>query len=90
MLHDISFTLKKLKVIEHSNEIVYFNTRLIPVSYIIFTRNWKTTVPPLLEKLKNYNIYSIGRYGSWNYTSMSDDIKSALECTKALNMHRCM
>jgi protoporphyrinogen oxidase len=77
MFHDISFTLKKLKVIEHSNEIVYFNTRIIPVSYIIFTRNWKTTVPPLLGKLKNYNIYSIGRYGSWNYTSMSDDIKTA-------------
>jgi hypothetical protein len=77
MLHDISFTLKKLKVIENSDEIVYFNSRMIPVSYIIFTRNWKATVPPLLEKLRSHDIYSIGRYGSWNYTSMSDDIKSA-------------
>jgi protoporphyrinogen oxidase len=85
---DISFTLKKLKIIENSNEVLYFNTRIIPVSYIIFTRNWKTTVPPLLEKLKNYNIYSIGRYGSWNYTSMSDDIKTALQCTDTLNMQR--
>jgi protoporphyrinogen oxidase len=77
LLQDISFTLKKLKLIENSDEIVYFNSRMIPVSYIIFTKNWKATVPPLLEKLKNYDIYSIGRYGSWNYTSMSDDIKSA-------------
>ncbi len=88
LLGDISFTLKKLKVIENSNEVVYFNTRIIPVSYIIFTREWKTTVPPLLEKLKNYNIYSIGRYGSWNYTSMSDDIKTALQCAETLNMQR--
>jgi protoporphyrinogen oxidase len=80
LLGDISFTLKKLKVIENSNEVVYFNTRIIPVSYIIFTRDWKAAVPPLLEKLKNYNIYSIGRYGSWNYTSMSDDIQSAIKC----------
>jgi len=80
LIGDISLTLKKLKVIENSNEIVYFDTRIIPVSYIIFTRNWKTTVPPLLEKLKNHDIYSIGRYGSWNYTSMSDDIKSAIKC----------
>jgi protoporphyrinogen oxidase len=85
MRRDISFTLKKLKVIENSSEIVYFNTRIIPVSYIMFTRNWKVTVPPLLEKLKNYDIYSIGRYGSWNYTSMCDDIKSAFQCAKILN-----
>jgi len=84
---DIAYTLKKLKAIENSNEIIYFSTRIIPVSYIIFTRNWKTTVPSLLEQLKNHDIYSIGRFGTWNYTSMSDDIKSALQCAKTLNMH---
>ena len=82
---DISFTLKKLKVIEDIDEIVYFNPRFIPVSYIIFTKNWSSVVPPLLEKLKRYGIYSIGRYGSWNYTSMSDDVKSALQCARMLS-----
>lgn len=82
---DISFTLKKLKVIEDSEEIVYFNSRLIPVSYIIFTKNWQAVVPPLLEKLERKDIYSIGRYGAWNYTSMSDDIKTALQCVDLLS-----
>ena len=84
MARDILFSLKELKIITHSAEMVYFDTRLIPVSYIVFTRNWQTLVPPLLETLKGYDIYSLGRYGSWDYTSMSDDVKSALQCAQGL------
>jgi protoporphyrinogen oxidase len=82
---ELAFTLKTLKLIESGEEIVFFDARIIPVSYILFTKNWWQKVPPTLEQLKEYGIYSIGRFGSWNYTSMSDDIKSALCCAKLLN-----
>lgn len=79
LLRETEFTLNELKVIRSRKEILHLDARVIPVSYILFKKNWKTVVPPLLEKLRTYNIYSIGRFGSWNYTSMSDDVKSALE-----------
>lgn len=80
--HEIEYTLKRLKLIETPDEIQYFDTRLIPISYILFTTRWRELVPPLLAKLKESGIYSIGRFGSWNYTSMSDDIKGALDCLR--------
>jgi len=84
LFQDINFTLKELKIIHHSDEIEYFNSRLIPISYVLFTRNWQTTVPPLMDKLKEYNIYSGGRYGAWNYTSMSDNVQSALQLVSTI------
>lgn len=81
---ELVFTLKSLKLIESRDEVVFFDARIIPVSYVIFTRNWREVVPPTLEKLKSYGIHSIGRFGSWNYTSMSDDIKGALNCVREL------
>lgn len=76
---DVAFTLKELGVIADANEIEYIDARIIPISYVIFDRNWPGTVPPILEELKKHNIYSIGRYGTWNYSSMANDIKDALD-----------
>lgn len=77
LFEEIYFTLNKLGFIEHKDEILFFDARLIPVSYILFDQDWRHTVHPTLNKLKEYGIYSTGRYGAWNYTSMSDDIKAA-------------
>jgi protoporphyrinogen oxidase len=82
---ELVLTLKTLKLIESKEEIVFFDARIIPVSYILFTKNWWQVVPPTLEKLKAYGIYSIGRFGSWNYTSMSDDIEAAIQCAYEIN-----
>jgi protoporphyrinogen oxidase len=83
---EIVFTLKALKVIEVGEEVAFFDARIIPVSYVLFTTHWPQVVPATLEKLKEYGIYSIGRYGSWNYTSMSDDIKDAIACVEQLKV----
>ncbi len=85
LLEEITFTLEKLTVIENRSEIIYFDPRFIPVSYILFDKNWQKTVPPTLEILQNHGIYSIGRYGAWNYTSMSDDIKLAIQAAQQIN-----
>jgi protoporphyrinogen oxidase len=83
---EIVMTLKALQLIEESDEVVFFDARVIPVSYILFTTNWPHVVPLTIDKLKKYGIYSIGRYGSWNYTSMSEDIKGAISCIKELEV----
>ena len=84
LFDEILFTLKKLKFIESKDDILYFDARLIPVSYILFDREWHKVVPAALKDLKEYGIHSTGRYGAWNYTSMSDDIKAAIETVKTI------
>lgn len=87
LYEEIVFTLKKLRFIENKEEIRFFDCRFIPVSYIVFDKNWHRLVPRTLYNLKNYGIYSIGRYGTWNYTSMSDDVKAAITTAKEIS-HR--
>ncbi len=82
---DLHFTLKKLKVIEHKNEILHLNFKQIPVSYIIFNKQWHGVIPPLLQHLRENRIFSIGRYGGWNYSSMSEDTQTALETAQLIN-----
>lgn len=81
---DLVYTLKKLAVIEQADEIEYFDARVIPVSYVIFDHRWHTMVPPVLKQLERLNIHSIGRFGTWNYSSMANDIKNAVDFTKEL------
>jgi protoporphyrinogen oxidase len=81
------YTLKETGMIRDRSEISFIDYRQIPVSYVIFNRHWKETVPPILADLRERGIFSIGRYGSWNYTSMSDDIQSAMHTADQLN-HR--
>ena len=85
LFEEITFTLKRLDLIKNKNDIIHFDPRLIPVSYIIFNRAWEKNVPAILNQLKNFGIYSIGRYGAWNYTSMSDDVQSAIKTSKLIN-----
>lgn len=82
---DIRYTLKKLGIIRQPDEIQYIDHRIIPVSYIIFDLEWKKIVPSTLSRLSNLGIYSIGRYGAWNYTSMSDDIQAAMATASMIN-----
>jgi protoporphyrinogen oxidase len=81
---EIEYTLRELGLVEGRDEVEFFDARVIPVSYILFTREWRRVVPFALEVLEAYGIYSIGRYGSWNYSSMSDDIRGALYCARLM------
>jgi hypothetical protein len=77
--------LKDLGMIRSDSEVLHMDMKVIPDSYIIFNREWRDLVPKLLDFLKRHHVRSIGRYGSWNYTSMSDDIKTGIDTAKELN-----
>jgi protoporphyrinogen oxidase len=69
--------LRRVGMIESGREILFHDLKKIPVSYVLFDAYWPQLVPPALDFLRRQRIYSIGRYGSWNYSSMADDIQSA-------------
>lgn len=83
-LDEVAGTLKELGVIQNSDEILHADTRVIPVAYVIFDHNWSSIVPPTLKKLADHDIHSIGRYGRWTYSSMVEDIVSAIRTARLL------
>jgi hypothetical protein len=71
--------LRRTGMIAKAGEIHFYDLKRIPVSYVVFDRQWPQLIPPALAFLRERRIQSIGRYGSWNYSSMADDIQSARE-----------
>ena len=43
----------------------------------------------LKKRLALNNVFSIGRYGSWTYCSIEDNIIEAQELTRYLNGEKC-
>ncbi len=72
-------TLRKTGMIEGRSEVLFHDLKRIPVSYIVFDKHWPQLVPPALDFLRRQRIFSIGRYGGWNYSSMADDMQTARE-----------
>lgn len=85
IFRQVKSTLLALNLIHSVDEIKLIDFKPIPISYIIFNKQWKQTVPPLLNQLRQWDIFSIGRFGAWNYSSMSDDIQNALAAADTIN-----
>jgi len=83
--HHVRLLLTATGMISSPREILFLDHRLIPVSYILFDHHWAGLVPPLRIKLAASGVYSIGRYGSWDYSSMTDDMVAAREIAAGLN-----
>jgi protoporphyrinogen oxidase len=82
---DLVHTLHTTGMIEGQHEILFHDLKKIPVSYIVFDKHWPRLVPPALDFLRRQRIFSIGRYGSWNYSSMADDIQMAWDAAALIN-----
>lgn len=85
LFRDMVFTLRRIGMVDRESEILFHDLKKIPVSYVVFDRNWPRLVPAILADLLRQGIHSIGRYGSWNYSSMADDIQMALETAARIN-----
>jgi protoporphyrinogen oxidase len=77
IFRDAVYVLRKTGMIEQQKEVLFHDLKEIPVSYVVFDTNWPRLVPMMLDFLRQRQIFSIGRYGSWNYSSMADDIQTA-------------
>ena len=85
LYRDAAATLRRLGMIDSAREILFHDLKVIPVSYVLFDRHWPRLVPAILDHLQGQGIHSIGRYGSWNYSSMADDILMARNTAAKLN-----
>jgi protoporphyrinogen oxidase len=70
--------IKQLDFLEIDQVVTVHNMK-IPYGYCIFDFNRRQIVPKILEQLEQLGIFSVGRYGAWDYTSMEDAILDGRE-----------
>ncbi len=77
--------MKKAGFIREEDEIASINVIDMPYAYVIFDKNRKKALDTIMAYLNKHNIYSIGRYGAWEYSFIEKNIKDAKETVEKLN-----
>lgn len=76
--------LKKCGIVQEQ-KVVDYQAILMNPAYVHINKACMSEVARLKEQLQGFNIYSIGRYGSWTYCSIEDNIKEAKSLSGVLN-----
>jgi protoporphyrinogen oxidase len=71
--------LEKLDWIS-GEDVICVATHAIRCAYVHHTKTRDWSVSSILKRLRDHNVFPIGRYGLWDYTSMEDSMESARAC----------
>jgi UDP-N-acetylmuramyl tripeptide synthase len=58
---------------------------VIPCAYVHHTNEAEQAVAAAINRLEEHDVYPIGRYGHWDYTSMEDSILSGIETAQRVS-----
>ena len=68
--------LRKIKIVSDQH-LVSWNYVIMDPAYVHINKKSIEEVQSLKDKFAKHNVYSIGRYGSWTYCSIEDNILEA-------------
>jgi len=77
--------LLKIGIIEKKENIKEIVINDIKYAYPVYDLDWKEAREKILNYLKKYRIFCIGRFGNWKYMSMEDVILESLKFSKFIN-----
>ncbi len=77
--------LKKAGFIGKNDEVKTVNVVDMPYAYVIFDKNRRKALDTIQSFLSKHGIYSIGRYGAWEYSFIEKNMKDAIETAKKIN-----
>jgi protoporphyrinogen oxidase len=66
--------MERASILRPDDEIVVADVKDLHYAYVYFDRHRARVLPAILAELERRGIYSIGRYGAWEHTSMEDAI----------------
>ena len=78
--------LKKTRIIT-TQKIIAKHTITLNPAYVHITTKSNDKVSKLKKELSKSNVFSIGRYGSWTYCSMEDNIIEAKKTAKQITQN---
>lgn len=64
--------LKKCKIIDDTFKLVKYESIIMDPAYVHIDTLHDKLVKEIINDLETKNVYSVGRYGSWTYSSMED------------------
>jgi hypothetical protein len=70
--------------ISRNQKLLDYETIIMDPAYVHITETSINETKRLKEILARYDVYSIGRYGSWTYCSIEDNIKEAQNLANGL------
>ncbi len=68
----IAALLIEMGIIHQAADIQFVKPRKIDHAYVVFDHHYYQALSTITPFLANHDIYSCGRYGGWNYSSMED------------------
>lgn len=74
--------LVKVGIIKSKNEIISELENDLKYAYVLYDKNYSSHRVAAHTFLKNHDIYSIGRFGSWEYSAMEDAIMEGYETAR--------
>jgi protoporphyrinogen oxidase len=77
--------LEACGLIGKRDEIVVEDAVDIPYAYVIYDDQRRKTLPELITYLKKHDVFTVGRYGSWEYMSMEDTLLQGKAVAEELN-----
>lgn len=84
LLKEVIEDLKKVGIIT-SHKLIDYESILMSPAYVHISGDSESHKNKLLNKLRSNSIYSIGRYGSWTYCSIEDNIIEARSLCEHVN-----
>lgn len=84
MLQQTLEGLREAGILTNQNFVSYHSVVMNP-AYVHVSQSGIQEVAKHKDMLTAHNVYSIGRYGSWNYSSIEDNVKEAVLLTNKLN-----
>lgn len=75
----------KIADIVHNEQLISWHSVIMNPAYVHISQKGIEEVKQVKKELATNGVYSIGRYGSWNYSSIEDNMKEAINLIKDLN-----
>jgi protoporphyrinogen oxidase len=81
---EVTPALAQMGMIGSADDIRFARLRTIPYAYVIYDHDYVQSRRFLLRFFERHGIYSCGRYGSWIYSSMEDNIIEGRRVARAI------
>lgn len=76
--------LKKCKIIDDTFKLVKYESIIMDPAYVHIDTLHDKLVKEIINDLETKNVYSVGRYGNWTYSSMEDAMLQSKELVEKL------
>lgn len=76
--------LIKAGILKPTDKIIAEHVQYISHAYVIFDKHYQASRKKIVDYLQQHQIYSIGRWGNWEYSAMEDALMAGVNTAKKI------